>query len=211
MAQTSKADKLLAALQKNLGKWTCGYHNSDSNQPAAIFRELKKRGYAFEEVSPQRWAKDQFCRVCGAVRSHYLLKAAEPQHPEKERVTIRPADRKRILGVLGDRDAFTGASITSTPEIDHKVPWRRLAKDVDAQALSDDGVREHFQLLTREHNLLKDRKCGDCQQANQRPPFMGIAYWYAGGHRYEGDCTGCGWHDGARWRRELNLKLERDD
>jgi hypothetical protein len=210
MAQTSKAQKLLGALQKNLGRWTCGYHNSDSNQPAAIFRELKKLGYVFEETGPKRWAKELFCEKCGLERSHYLLKFKEPQHPEKERFAIRPADRRRVLRVLGDRDAFTGASITSGLEIDHKTPWSRLKRDVDAGTLSDAGLSEHYQVLTKEHNALKDKKCGECERSGRRPPFLEISFWYEGGERYDGSCIGCGWHDGARWRQELNLKLERD-
>lgn len=43
----SLAEKLLKAFKKNVGEWTCGYCNSGSNQPAATFRELKKRGVCF--------------------------------------------------------------------------------------------------------------------------------------------------------------------
>ena len=38
-------DKLLKAFKENVGKWTCSYCNSGSNQPAATFREIKKMGY----------------------------------------------------------------------------------------------------------------------------------------------------------------------
>ena len=48
----SKADDFLNECKKNLGKWTCSLHTTGSNQPAAIFREVKKQGYEFEEVAP---------------------------------------------------------------------------------------------------------------------------------------------------------------
>lgn len=53
----SKADDFLDECRKNLEQWVCSLHTTGSNQPAAIFREVKKRGYEFEEVSPNRWAK----------------------------------------------------------------------------------------------------------------------------------------------------------
>ena len=202
----SKADDLLLACQQNLGKWTCGYCGSDSNQPAAIFRELKKRGYKFEETAPNRWAKEMYCQNCGTNRTHYKLLAMEPVMPEHQRCTIDAASRKRVIALLNGRDAFTGASISSTPEIDHKVPWTRLEGDLDIRMLSDDEIKEHFQLLTREHNLLKDRMCGKCKLSNIRPPFFGIPFWYEGNQNYCGSCCGCGWYDGVKWREEI-LKL----
>ena len=158
----SLPEKLLKAFQQNVREWTCGYCNSGSNQPAATFRELKKRGYIFEEVSPNKWAKSMFCPVCNANRTHYKLLSVEPLDEEKPRCTITSKQRKRVLSLLEGRDAFSGASITSTPEIDHKVPWSRLERDIDISLLTDDEITVHFQLLTREHNLLKDRACQSC-------------------------------------------------
>ncbi len=44
----SKSDDFLSECKKNLGKWTCSLHATDSNQPASVFREVKKQGYEFE-------------------------------------------------------------------------------------------------------------------------------------------------------------------
>ncbi|MBR5133208.1 MAG: hypothetical protein IKV29_03800, partial [Alistipes sp.] len=117
----SITEKLLKAFQENVGEWTCGYCNSGSNQPAATFRELKKRGYVFEEVAANTWAKSMFCPVCNANRSHYKLISIEPRIDEKPRCVITPKQRNRVLTLLEERDAFSGAHITSTPEIDHKI------------------------------------------------------------------------------------------
>lgn len=207
----SKTDDLLHALKENIGKWTCAYCGSGSGQPAATFRELKKLGYQFEEVGPNRWAKSMICPRCGVERTHYKLLKPEPVIEEKPRIGIDARTRARILALLNNRDAFSGASITSTPEIDHKEPWTRMVQDVDARTLSDREILKHFQLLTREHNLLKDRMCGKCKLENLRPPFFGINFWYEGDEHYDGTCEGCGWYDGKRWKEEINRYIEDND
>ena len=173
----SKADDLLKACKVNLGNWTCAYCASNSNQPAATFREVKKMGYEFEETSSNRWGKTMYCQHCGTDRTHYKLLKLEPQFAKKERIFIDKKTRERVLKLLGMTDAFSGASISSTPEIDHKTPWTRLDNDVDASVLTDNEIKEHFQLLTREHNLLKDRMCGYCKVNGIRPPFFFFFYW----------------------------------
>lgn len=207
----SKANDLLKACQQNLGKWTCAYCASNSNQPAATFRELKKRGYEFEEYTPQRWGKAMYCPKCGTIRTHYKLLTSNPVFHEKARYPINPQQRERIISLLGGRDAFTGASISSTPEIDHKTPWSRLDKDINVSTLSDCQIIEYFQLLTREHNLLKDRACKLCIANQKRTPFFEIPFWYNGNENYMGSCNGCGWHDGKKWREELSKILKHKD
>ncbi|MEG2061618.1 MAG: hypothetical protein RRY33_07145, partial [Alistipes sp.] len=171
------------------------------------FRELKKRGYSFEEIAPNQWGKALVCPHCGESRTHYKLLEQEPVFQKRERINMGAVERKRILALLNNRDAFTGATISSVAEIDHKVPWSRLDRDIDARSLSDDEIKIHFQLLTREHNLLKDRACGDCKTSNVRPPLFEIGFWYEGDERYQGTCVGCGWYDGAKWRSEINKKF----
>lgn len=200
----SKSDDLLNFLLHNIGKWSCSVCGSGSNQPAATFRTVKNMGYRFEEVSPNRWGKMMFCEVCGTDRTHYKLLSATPEFVEQKRLGIDPKSRKRILELLGGRDAFSGASIASTPEIDHKTPWTRLEEDFDVRNMSDTEIRNAFQLLTREHNLLKDRMCDKCKKTNIRPPFFGISFWYDGNQNYCGSCEGCGWYDGVKWRQVVN-------
>lgn len=204
----SKSDDLLKALILNLNNWTCGYCNSGSNQPAAIFREIKKQGYLFEEVEPTRWARNMHCSVCKTKRSHYKLIKGIPHFKEKERISITPETRRRIIKLFKFKDALSGATITSTPEIDHKIPWTRLEHDIDANFMSTTDLIKHFQLLTREHNLLKDRACGVCKLTNIRPALLGIFFWYQGNNLYRGTCVGCGWYDCNKWREELNKKLQ---
>lgn len=203
----AKKDKLLRIFKKKLGKWVCGYCNSDSNQPAATFREIKKLGYKFEEHSPNRWGKVMHCSVCNTNRTHYKLLSLNPQFQKKTRLLISSTQRLRILKLLDGKDAITGASISSTPEIDHKIPWTRLDEDIDPTKLSDAKIIKRFQLLTREHNLLKDRACGSCKSTGIRPTFLGISFWYKGDSKYTNTCDGCGWYDAAKWREVVNSKL----
>lgn len=206
----SKANDLLKACQENLGHWTCSYCGSNSGQPAAIFRELKQQGFQFEEVSAGRWGKSIFCPKCGAERTHYKLLASDPVFAVHQRCAIDAKSRKRVIELFDKRDAFTGAHISSVPEIDHKTPWLRMDQDIDIATLTDEEIKQHFQLLTREHNLLKDRRCKQCNRDGIRPPFMGISYWYAGDNRYAGTCEGCGWYDGAKWRESINNAIRKE-
>ena len=66
--------------------------------------------------------------------------------------------------------------------------------------MDEEEIVRHFQLLTRDHNLLKDRACGHCKKENIRPPFLEILFWFNGDENYEGTCYGCGWHNGKKWR-----------
>lgn len=204
----SKSDILLQAFKDNLNNWTCGYCNSGSNQPAATFRDIKSKGYVFEEVGPSRWGKNIYCKICKIERTHYKLLFLEPQHSVKERINISVYARKRIKDIFDNRDAFTGASISSNAEVDHKIPWTRLTNDIDTNRLNDFELKQHFQLLTRDHNLLKDRACKVCKDTEKRPPLFGIHFWYVGSEKYIDTCEGCGWFDGNKWRIELNKRLQ---
>lgn len=203
----SKAIRFLEVCKAHLGSWVCSLHTTESNQPAAIFREVKKMGYEFEEVAPNRWARSMYCPVCDQLTTHYKLITPHPVYSKQVRLLIDKKTRERILKIFDYRDAFTGATISSTAEINHKIPWTRLDEDVEARGLSEAQVLQHFQLLTREHNLLKDRACAHCKVRSQRPPFLGIPFWYEGGEAYTGSCDGCGWFDGIRWRAEVALRL----
>lgn len=205
----SKKDTLLNAFKSKPNEWVCRKHNSDgSNQPAATFREIKKLGYSFEETDPKRWDKKLFCPICNAKTTHSKLLSIEPVFAAKPRINIPNEMRDRILKLFNYTDAFTGASISSTPEIDHKVPFSRLEKDIDVSNMNDDEIKDNFQLLTGEHNLLKDRACTHCINNNKRPAFLGIDFWYKGNEDYIDSCDGCGWHDGINWRKEVSSKLK---
>ena len=84
----SKADDFLNECKNNVGKWICSLHTTGSNQPAAVFREVKKLGYEFEEVSPNRWAKTMYCPICQQETTHYKLLNATPTLTKHTRLAI---------------------------------------------------------------------------------------------------------------------------
>ena len=195
--------------KRHVGRWACSTCGSHSGQPAATFRELKNAGWQFEEVAPQRWGMQKYCATCNRKTTHYKLTSLERCNGNS-RITMTPRQRKRIVSLLTDVDAFTGASVKSSIEIDHKVPFDRLKEksgDINVDKLTDAQVAEHFQILTRDHNLLKDRACQSCIKNAIRPPLFGIKYWYEGDSKYRGSCRGCGYFDGVEWRKRLNAKL----
>lgn len=205
----SKADELLKYFKMHVGKWACSMCGSHSVQPAATFRTLKNAGWKFEEISPQRWGRQQYCPKCGQETTHYKL-ISLAQGEDKSRIGITQAQKRRVISVLSEADAFTGASVKSSLEIDHKVPFDRLKEgtgDIDIDKLTNSQIVDHFQILTRDHNLLKDRACQSCIKTRIRPPFLGIEFWYEGDSHYCGRCVGCGWHDGKVWRKKLNEVL----
>ena len=82
-----------------------------------------------------------FCVHCNKISSHYKLLSLIPTFQSKNRFNFNRKTRERILRIFQNKDAFTGRTITSVAEIDHKVPWTRLEKDIDATALSDEEIK----------------------------------------------------------------------
>ena len=74
--------------------------------------------------------------------------------------------------------------------------------------MSEQQLHEKFQLLTREHNLWKSRYCEHCKETGERGTFIGIDYFYSGGHKWdkrigsndEEGCIGCFWYNPDIWR-----------
>lgn len=201
---------LLKMLQDNVGQWcclTCGTQNA--GQPAKYTNFLRNDGYVFEETGENRFSKQLYCPVCGKKTSHSKLLFREPKNDAKPRINIPTKEKNRIKVILENLDAFTEASISSNCEVDHKIPLTRLNSDIDSTKLSRDEIKAHFQLLTRDHNLLKDRACQHCLKHNERPPLFGIRFWYKGSEIYEGTCEGCAWYDPQEWRKCLNEELKR--
>ena len=84
--------------------------------------------------------------------------------------------------------------------------------------MTDDEIRQKFQLLTNQRNQQKREVCRTCFQTGKRGYPFGIKYYYAGsedwdpgipakGKKAECGCVGCGWYDVAEWRRQLLLAL----
>lgn len=196
--------KTLKAYKEHVGEWFCSTCASGAGQPAATMRSLRQEGYDFEKVSKKQWAKTLYCPCCGQERSHYKMQSSEPTCDKNKRFTITENDRKRVMKLLGNKDAFTGATSLTQLEIDHKIPFTISEKDIKISTLTDMEILENFQLLTPDHNKLKNMRCQFCKETHIRPEFFGSKFYYEGDEHYKGSCVGCGWHDGVKWRDKYN-------
>ena len=81
--------------------------------------------------------------------------------------------------------------------------------------MTDQEIREKFQLLSNQRNQQKREVCRNCFQTGKRGTIYGIQYFYEGTDRWDSQipskgkaaekgCIGCPWYDIARWRKELN-------
>ena len=131
----------------------------------------------------------------------------------------------RAYEVLGRRDVVDDVSRSvNEVTLDHKLPMKRWnehtsRQQTDYQNMSDDDIRERFQLLKKSngsvsHNQLKSRACEECFRTGKRGTPFGIRYFSAGNDVWQGKsakdpsgCVGCGWYDIAAWRTCLNRKL----
>jgi hypothetical protein len=135
--------------------------------------------------------------------------------------TWSPALRKRIIRLLGGIDVYEGTSSAHCLP-DHKfseIRWDDATKAENPDAMTDEEIRQKFQLLTNQRNQQKREVCRTCFQTGKRGYPFGIKYYYVGtedwdssipakGKQAERGCVGCGWYDIAEWRRQLMKKLK---
>ena len=209
---TNVETKILRILQDC--EWHCAHELSVvSSQSAKPLQLLRQKGYQFEKIGTQ-WTKHIYCRSCRRSTPHRKLLSVDPAESLPGRVQFSPALRRRVLHVLGERDAIFDATVASEPlEIDHRVPQVRWSEDEVAltESSSAEEIREKFMLLTRSHNLLKDKQCRRCRDTGARQAFLGVSFFYKGDAKYTAalGCEGCGWHNPEKWRASLQKKLDR--
>jgi len=86
---------------------------------------------------------------------------------------------------LAELDQQKPVLATGDYNVAHKeIDLANPASNRRSPGFTDEEIRTHFQLLTREHNLLKDRACTVCKNENVRPAFLDIPFWYSGGGGY---------------------------
>ncbi len=124
--------------------------------------------------------------------------------------------RKKVLKLLGYIDALSGNKKTARElVVEHKFPESRwgnktVYNNID---MSDDEIKEKFQLLTNQYNIVKREACKKCYAYGERQAPFGITYFYQGDENWncdaiEGDdaekgCIGCGWYDTELWKKSL--------
>ena len=210
MDKTSQVDSALNMCINNLNEWVCSSCATDNcDQPAAVFKLLRNKGYKFEETSSGKFGKKMFCPICGKTQTHYKLLSDDPNFDENDNNNAIPQRQYiRIQNILDNVEAYNLWKASSKPQVDKKTPVSREQDVEDISTLSNEEIKNRYQLLTQEHVALKNKACNHCMKYGIRPPFMGKKFYYAGDDIYRGTCEGCGWHDGAKWTAELNKLLD---
>lgn len=189
-------------------EWHCSECELSGSQPAAYIRDFRDEGFEFASNTSGKGDYDtRFCESCDEETTHRKLKYTFPSAKPITRQEMPDSFKRRVRDLYNNRDAFDLSSPGGTPEVDHRKPRVRWEEpeDFDYENMTDEEIREHFQILSGRNNLMKSRKCEQCVETGKRPPFLGIKYYYEGGEDYEDDigCEGCGWYNPHKWRAEV--------
>jgi len=192
-------------------EWHCGKHELPGTQPAKAIQIIRQHGFDIEN-------KTIHCNVCNDRTVHRRLKSVEPNAPSFVRLQLPSTLRKRILKYYKNIEAITMRELVPNQlEVDHRFPQVRWSSDEQCVAdMTDEEMKSKFQLLTRQHNLWKSRYCEHCVKTGERGTFIGIDYFYSGGHQWDDNidphdkkgCYGCFWYNPTKWRDTLNKKLK---
>lgn len=126
--------------------------------------------------------------------------------------------RSKIITLLQAFDAYEGKVAKKEGLLpDHKFPEIRWDADTKRQSLedlSDEEIKNDFQLLSNQRNQQKREVCRSCYQTGKRGVIYGIPFFYSGDADWDSDipktgkdaeagCVGCPWYDINKWREEL--------
>lgn len=210
----TETGKVFLKLLEGKCEWVCRTCGTGkiNDQPAARIRDIKKKGYIIA-------TKTRFCGTCDSRTYQDILLplSTSGQKRQEFRQPIDTATKKRIISALNYKDA--AFDVTRTAQefvIDHKFPSQRWNKteSVNHSQMTIAEIKNKFQLLTNQTNMLKSRFCDDCVKTGNRGTFMGISWFYEGNSKWRGEqmgnesgCKGCPWYDIDAWRKKLSDKL----
>ena len=200
------------------GGWQCVECMLPKNPNwARRIQDLKEFGYTLATDTKRR------CIHCDANKTHLLLLPIE-RGCEKGLgyETWSPALRKRILKVLNNFDVYEYSSRQHLLP-DHKfseIRWDSETKSENPNNMTDEEIRQKFQLLPNQRNQQKREICRICTQTGKRGVIFGIPYFYEGNENWDKNiskkgkeaelgCVGCAWYDIAKWRESLIKTLEK--
>ncbi len=210
--KTSATYKVLAALYS--GDWecrVCGPVPKVNPQPAARLRDLKKRGYIIG-------SRRKSCATCKQKTMHDILVMlpsieAKFEHGNELRKPMSEVLKKRIKAILNYREVCFNVTRSEVELlIDHKFPSQRwnVPETDNPNNMSEQAIRNKFQLLSNQTNMWKSRYCDACVKTGKRGDFMGLNWYYEGNENWQGatpydenGCKGCPWYDLDLWKRKL--------
>lgn len=200
------------------GEWVCVHCCLPQNaNPQRRIQDIKDFGYTLA-TDPNR-----YCECCQRKTTHLLLLPIPRSDASGNGYeTWTPTTRKRIIRVLQAWDVFESA-YSSHCLPDHKFPeirWDQDTKAENPETMSEQEIRQKFQLMTNQRNEQKREVCRKCFQTGHRGILFGIPYFYAGnelwdesipktGKLAEQGCFGCPWYDIDAWRKGLIEALKK--
>lgn len=161
----------------------------------------------------------RFCPKCNSKKTHLVLLPI----PRAEVIgngyeTFPSKLRERIINTLKSYDAYEGKRTSNHLLPDHKfseIRWDTNTKAKNTIDMTEDEIKEKFQLLTNQRNQQKREVCRTCYQTNKRGTIFGINFFHEGNENWnssipktgkaaESGCRGCPWYDIEEWRNKLN-------
>ncbi|MDG6143160.1 hypothetical protein NGA84_07350 [Lactococcus formosensis] len=198
------------------GGWKCREHELPSNPNfARRIQDLKEMGYTLATDTKK------YCSHCKKNTTQLiLLPIPRISIAGNGYETWSKSLRERILRVLNNFDVYEGKVGTHLLP-DHKfseIRWDSETKGENPDTMTDEEIRNKFQLMTNQRNQQKREACRICFQTRKRQYPFGIEYFYSGtenwdsnipekGQQAESGCIGCGWYDLNKWREEVINKL----
>lgn len=198
-----------------LTKWQCrkcGPVPQANPQAGARIKTLRQYGYYIATMKRD-------CPTCGKKQFFDLLVRLTRRAADNEkRYAISKKLQKKIKTVLPLKDACFGSQHPAAELIiDHKFPSSRWVngETINENSMTDEEIRNKFQLLTNQTNLQKERYCKRCVLEGIRGDFFGIKWFYSGDEKWQGSskadqkgCVGCCWYDLEEWKEKFNEYLQ---
>ncbi|MEB3502610.1 hypothetical protein ROV62_01415 [Pasteurella multocida] len=199
------------------GGWRCVKCALPQNPNwARRIQDLKEMGYTISTNTKH------FCTHCKQNTTHLLLIPIQRGNLigngyETWSINLR----KRILKVLNNIDVYENRTNQHILP-DHKfseIRWDDNTKSTNQEDMTDEEIKQKFQLLSNQRNQQKREICRTCFQTGKRGTIFGIPFWYQGNENWDNNipkkgklaekgCLGCAWYDIQKWRSELLKKLK---
>lgn len=200
------------------GGWQCVECTLPKNRNwARRIQDLKEFGYTLATDTKR------YCPMCGSNKTHVIMLPIERGGANGNGYeTWSPTVRRRIIKVLGGIDVYEN-SYNQNCLPDHKfseIRWDENTKAENPDSMTDDEIRQKFQLLSNQRNQQKREVCRNCFQTGKRGTIFGIPYYYEGSEKWdesipekgkeaEKGCIGCPWYDIETWRNRLVAYLNK--
>lgn len=180
---------------------------------ARRIQDIKDAGYTIASVPRSK-----------GLKGYNRILLPIPLHAEMGYETFTPQFKARVIRLLNERNAFEARPTAKKALIpDHKfseVRWDDETRAENSMDMSDDEIRNKFQLLDNQRNQQKREICRRCFQEGIRGTIYGINYFYKGSEQWdksipttgkaaEQGCEGCPWYDIERWRTMLNNEINK--